>query len=265
MSSRGIGGSIPTSVAYALGAASLLLLASLVFSGRRRAARSRRPVADPGGGITTLVEVQPPSVSGETAGVVRLAGAIVCGALFVIALDSRSTPDTDRMAPDALTAFQVRFEDLSPSVQQVFRELIEAVREIERVRSATRSWPSATSLTTQGIPPFASSAIDADGYSWTFRADAGRVNYRGVPAPGSRAPTYLVLIEERGTDDPSLTAPDGSPIGESHRLSDGTRLRVSMWFRPAGVVPVDDAMVIQPITEGWTPIVAGASAEAAAR
>jgi hypothetical protein len=207
-------------------------------------------------GVRT-VEVLPPSASGETRLVLRASAAIVFGALFVIGLHTDNAgPGGGPQAGD-LAPFQVLFRDAPPAVQLMFRELQEGVREAENGRAADKRWPAVETLAAQGIPPFASDAVAKPVYRWRLVQDGVYVNYLGVPAPGSAAADFLVLIQEPepGSVDPVATSTPSDEV--HHRLTDGTLLQVSIWFRAGSWPGPDGVAITRPFAEGWTQVLAG--------
>jgi hypothetical protein len=203
------------------------------------------------------VEVLPPSASGETRLVLRASAAIVFGALFVIGLHAGTAGPGGGPRAGDLAPFQVLFRDASPAVQLMFRELQEGVREAENGRAAGGRWPAVGSLAEQGVPPFASDAVAKPGYRWRLVQDGVYVNYLGVPAPGSSAADFLVLIQEpaSGSVEPGVASPPPDEL--HHRLTDGTPLQVSIWFRAGGSPAPDGAAITRPFAEGWTQVLAG--------
>ena len=153
-----------------------------------------------------------------------------------------------------LLPFQVLFRDLEPSLQRNFREMQEGVIEAERVRVDAKEWPAVEALAADGVPPFAADPIDRGHYAWTRLRDGTIVNYRGRSTTG--APELLLLVQEpdAGAIDAGLQS---TVVDETHhRLSDGTLLHVTMWFRAPGGADVR-ALVDRPFAEGWTQILAG--------
>lgn len=207
-------------------------------------------------GIRT-VEVLPPSASGETRLVLRASAAIVFGALFVIGLHAGSpSPGGGPRAGD-LAPFQILFRDAPATVQLMFRELQEGVREAENTRAAGKRWPAVETLAAQGIPPFASDAVVQPAYRWHLVQDGVYVNYLGVPAPGASAPVFLVLIQEPEPGSVDAFAASTPPDEVHHRLADGTPLLVSIWFRAGGAPSPDGVVITRPFAEGWTQVLAG--------
>jgi hypothetical protein len=205
-----------------------------------------------GGDAIRTVEVLPPSSHGETRLVLRAAAAIVFGALFVIGLRPgdgvlENAPRTGDLLP-----FQVLFRDAPSPVQRMYREMQEGVVEAENARIATKQWPAVTTLEAQGIPPF---ALASPPYRWRLVRDGVFVNYVGTPVSTSDGPAFLALIQE---PDPGYVDTATAPLDEvHHRLTDGTLLHVSIWFRAAAAAAPADRVLTQPFTAGWTQILVG--------
>jgi hypothetical protein len=200
------------------------------------------------------VEVRPPSASGETRLVVRVAAMIVFGALFVIGMRT-GAPDGEPR-PAETVASQVLFRDVAPPVQRLFRELQEGLVEAEQTRAATTQWPAVETLAAQNIPPFAAATPI---YRWRVVRDGLDVAYVGTPLPGSGAPAFLAHIREAAAgsvETATTTSGDDPP----HRLADGTLLAVSIWFRSDGIVPDGDLAITRPFATGWTRILAATNA-----
>jgi hypothetical protein len=202
-------------------------------------------------------EVLPPSASGETRLVLRAAAAIVFGSLFLIGLHARDAGPGGGPRAGDLAPFQILFRDAPAPVQLMFRELQEGVTEAENARAAVGRWPATETLAAQGVPPFAGAAVATPAYRWRLVRDGVYVNYLGAPAPGSSAATFLVLIQEPdpGSVEPAAAAPPPDEL--HHRLADGTRLQVSIWFRPSGSLAPDGVAITRPFVEGWTQVLAG--------
>lgn len=200
------------------------------------------------------LEVLPPSARGETRLVLRAAAAILFGVLFVIGVRSSDRdPDGGPRAGD-LAPFQMLFRDATPTVQRMFREMQEGLIEAENTRAATKRWPAVETLAAQGIPPFA----DVNSSSrWRLLQEGVYAAYVGAPAPGLDAPAFLALIQEPEPGYAETVMPATPPDELHHRLSDGTLLHVSVWFRPDGLVPEDQKAIARPFAAGWTQVLAG--------
>ncbi len=186
----------------------------------------------------------------------RVAAVIVLGALFVIGV--RVGGDEPNGGPRAgdLTPFQILFRDAAPPVQRTFREMQEGLIEAENVRAATKRWPDVATLAAQGIPPFADAAST---YRWRLVQQGVYVSYLGTPAPASGSPAFLALIQEPEPGSAEVLAPTAPPDEVHHRLSDGTLLHVTLWFRE-GTAPVDDESITRPFATGWKQVLAGTPA-----
>ena len=210
-----------------------------------------------GGEAIRTEEVLPPSASGETRLVLRASAAIVFGTLFAIGLHATHTgPGGGPTAAD-LAPFQIFFRDAPPAVQLMFRELQGGLREAENARGASKRWPAVESLAAQGIPPFAPDASAKTAYRWSLVQDGVYATYLGVPAPGSSAPAFLVLVQELDPGSVEALAASTPPYETHHRLADGTMLQVSTWFRAGGSPAPDGVAITRPFAEGWTQVLSG--------
>ena len=249
-----------------LGAALALDRAFAGLSGMRAGERARRMPATvppdepagmmPEGGIRT-VEVLPPSASGEARLVLRTAAAIVFGALFVSGLHASDRgSDSGPYARDPAPS-QMLFRDATPTVQRMFRDIREGLIEAENMRVATKRWPAVETLAAQGIPPF---PLADPPYRWRLLQAGVYAAYVGAPAPGSEAPAFLALIQEPEPGYVETVMPAAPPDELHHRLTDGTLLHVSVWFRPDGLAADDQATIAtlaRPFAAGWKQILAG--------
>jgi hypothetical protein len=243
-------GALPLPLAYGAAIAAFLTFATLVFP-RARRAESRN-------GIMT-VEVLPPSASRELGRAFRAALAIM---LTVFALATvRAVPlpaggdPMPGVSAGTLAPFQVAVADVSPSLQAVYREVQNGLAETARMRTTIGRWPEVSTLVAEGVPPFATPPAVRAVYAWSLYADGAGVSYLGVPARGSTAPPILLAISDPATQ------PDA--LGETHRLGDGSTIRISVWFRPAGVAAAPPTgVVVRPEQERWMQIVPPAGAKA---
>ena len=204
------------------------------------------------------VEVVPPSASGETRHVLRLAATIVLAVIVVSALHA-SDRGTDSAPPArGLAPFQVPVGDATPTVRRMFSEIEEGLIQAEQIRSTTNRWPAVETLAAQGIRPF---PLADSSYRWRLLQDGAYAAYVGTPTTtGSDAPALLALIREFAPGDVAGTTATTPPGELAHRLSDGTPLRVSIWFRPDGSAADTQATmaaVAQPSATGWKQILAG--------
>jgi len=204
------------------------------------------------------VEVVPPSASGETRHVLRLAAAIVLAVIVVSALHANDRSTDSAPQARGLAPFQVWVADATPTVRRMFSEIQEGLIQAEKIRSTTNHWPAAETLAAQGIRPF---PLGDSSYRWRLLQDGAYAAYVGTPTTtGSDVPALLALIREPAPGDvEGATTPP--PPGElDHRLSDGTPLRVSIWFRRDGSIADTQATmaaVAQPSATGWKQILAG--------
>jgi hypothetical protein len=251
-----------------LGAA-LALDRATAFAGSRgaraRAQPRRLPATAPTGGPAGMmseeairtVEVLPPSASGETRFVLRAAAAIVFGVLFVSGLQASDRGNGSGLQARDLAPFQMLLRDATPNVQRMFREIQAGLIEAEKMRVATKRWPAVETLAAQGIQPF---PLTDSPYRWRLLRESVYAAYVGAPAPGSDAPAFLALIQEPEPGYVETAMPATPPDEIHHRLSDGTLLHVSVWFRPAGLPPDDQltmAELAQPFATGWKQVLAG--------
>ena len=232
----------------------------------RAGERARRmPATAPPGGPAGMmreeairtVEVLPPSASGETRLVLRAAAAIVFGALFASGLHASDRGNDSGPQARDLAPFQMLFRDATPTVQRMFREIQEGLIEAENMRVATKRWPAVETLAAQGIPPF---PLADSPYRWRLLQEGVDAAYVGAPAPGSDAPAFLALIQEPEPGYVETVMPATPPDELHHRLSDGTLLHVSVWFRPDGLAPDDQATIAtlaRPFAAGWKQVLAG--------
>ncbi len=202
-----------------------------------------------GGAAIKTVEVVPPSRGRETGLVLGVAGAIVIGAILVIAPGSGYS-GSQSGAGDLFT-FQVLFRDAPPPVQRMYRELQEGLLEAERRRAATKRWPAIGTLVAQGIPPFAPARPP---YRWSLAQDGVVINYLGLPDRDGPALLALVQEPEPGVID---AAPAAAPDEVHHLLADGTLLHVSIWFRAAAATVPPERPLGQPAAAGWTQVLVG--------
>lgn len=133
-----------------------------------------------------------------------------------------------------LLPFQSRVGELRGPDQERHEQIRAALREAERERSASKTWPPALSV---------------PGLTWTMRAHGVYVNYVGVPAQAPGGLRWLVLIIE--PEPGPLTDPVPPEDDEHHTLADGTGLHVTVWTSPVGGRPVE-LVLPMPAAEGWT-------------
>jgi hypothetical protein len=249
-----------------LGAALALDRATAGSRVRHGGERARRtPATAPAGGpaetmraeATRTVEVLPPSASGETRLVLRAAAAIVFGVLFVSGLQASDRGNDGVLQARDLAPFQTLSRDATPTVQRMFRELQAGLIEAENMRVATKRWPAVETLAAQGIPPFPSADSP---YRWRLLQAGVYAAYVGAPVPGSDAPAFLALIQEPEPGYVEPVQPATPPDQLHHRLSDGTLLHVSVWFRPDSPAADDQetmSTLARPFAAGWTQLLSG--------
>ena len=264
-------GTAPLEAFVSSGGLSLLLLglgAALALdraTAPLKPAKRRMPATAPPGAPAGMmreeairtVDVLPPSASGEARLVLRAAAAIVFGALFVSGLHASDRGNDSGPQARDLAPFQVLFRDAAPTVQRMFREIQEGLLEAENMRVATKRWPAVETLAAQGIPPF---PLADSPYRWRLLQEGVYAAYVGAPAPGSDAPAFLALIQEPEPGYVETVMPATPPDELRHRLSDGTLLHVSVWFRPDGLAPDDQATtatLARPFAAGWKQVLAG--------
>ena len=199
-------------------------------------------------------EILPPSVRVETLNVLKAAAAIV----LVIAAYLFRPSLGDRVAGGNRAAFgllpyQKVVRDAPAAEQRIFRELQEGLLEAEGIRAATGHWPDVSTLSAQGVPPFAPDPTQKIDYKWTSVRQDWVTNYLGVPADPAATAWVLVILEpEPGAP------PDPAPNDETHhRLPDGTTLHVSIWNMPENKRRSGLAALRLPQNEGWTNLLVG--------
>lgn len=197
------------------------------------------------------VEVRPPSRSGETLAVFRACAVILFGTLVVVGphLGARTDPQSE------LQPFQRLFRDVDPGLQRAYRAIQEGLIEAENARAASGEWPRPEDLASQGIPPFAADPTDKTPRAWTLAREGTNVEYRGTPAV-SGEPELLISILEPGPGASERYDPEAPPDETHHRLTDGTLLHVSLWYRPFDPARAR-AIVRQPFAAGFVQILAG--------
>lgn len=204
-------------------------------------------------------EIAPLSVRSEGLWVLR-AGAVILISLWLhlanLNADAarRGGVNDSRpiIAAPALTTPQTLFRDLSAPDQRMFRAIHEGLIEAENTRSATGAWPTPSSLSQQGVAPFAADPITRDAYVWTFHQDGTLINYIGRPKDRP-LPAFLIVALEPEPGAP----PDTAPVDEQHhQLASGDKLHVSVW-RHADGLRVPDALVGVPEARGWLQLISG--------
>src|SRR5262245_5990854 len=202
------------------------------------------------------VQVHPPSRHGEAVAVLRAVATILFGALLVIMLRSGAGgfgPGGGLRAGD-LQSFQRLFGAVDPELQRAYRELQEGLIEAENSRVEAGTWPAPEALAAQGVPPFAADPTRKVRYAWSLSRDGLCVSYRGIPA-SAVAPELLAWIQEPAPGYGETIDPKAPRDEVHHRLSDGTVLHVSIWFRPPGSTPA--GTVAEPLKAGFLQILAG--------
>jgi hypothetical protein len=179
--------------------------------------------------VSGLVEVRPPSASGETGLVLRGAIAIVLAGLFVIREHQTDQPRNEL----PLLPYQRRFADLPSPLQLSDRELREGYDEAARVRARTGKWPDPEVLAADGIPPFAGDGVAGAVRDWARVELGGAQLYFGFPREGVARPALLLELIESAPGDPESRDPNTRTDEEHQRLPDGTLVHVTTWFRDA--------------------------------
>jgi hypothetical protein len=196
------------------------------------------------------VEVMPPSARGELGNVVRVGMVVLIGVWMFLATDSATFRDGGG-ATRHLLPFQSLIQDRPALEQRMFRELQEGLLEAESKRAANGTWPAATALAAEGIPPFAIDPTAKGGpYDWRLTINGSFVNYLGVPRR-TGAPAWLVLVQE---PEPAAPPDPAREDEEHHRLLNGDMLHVSTWVRADARVPT--GTIRAPQAEGWTQLYA---------
>jgi hypothetical protein len=200
-------------------------------------------------------EIRPPSVRVETLNVLKAAAAIVLMVTAYLFRPSLGDPSqsTNRTSPIGLLPYQMLIRDASAAEQRIFRELQEGLLEAEGIRAATGHWPDISTLSSEGIPPFAPDPTQKITYTWTSVRQDWVTNYLGVPSDPA-APAWVLVILEPEPGAP----PDPAPNDETHhRLPDGTTLHVSIWNLPEAKRRSGLAALRLPQNEGWTNLLVG--------
>jgi hypothetical protein len=198
-----------------------------------------------------VVEVAPPSKSGENGLVLRLALAVAFAMLFVISSRRRATA-ADELP---LLPYQKRFADLPAPLQRDDRELREGFLEAARARVKDGQWPEPEKLAQDGVPPFANDGVDGRVRDWQ-RVQEGRLElYLGFARDGIERPALLLQVIESAPGDLESRDPS-TPIDEEHqRLADGTLVHVTTWYRDGDAVASGGGGKFQPEMAGWTQMV----------
>lgn len=200
-------------------------------------------------------EIRPPSVRVETLNVLKAAAAIVlivAAYLFRPSIGDQSQ-SAARESPLGLLPYQRLIRDAPPAEQRIFRELQEGLLEAEGIRAARGEWPDVSTLSNEGVPPFAPDPTQKIAYKWTSVRQDWVTNYLGVPSDPA-APAWVLVILEPEPGAP----PDPAPNDETHhRLPDGTTLHVSIWNLPEAKRRSGLAALRLPQNEGWTNLLVG--------
>jgi zinc transport system substrate-binding protein len=203
-----------------------------------------------------LIRVEPPSASGEGALVLRAAIAVVLAALFVIS--SRRQANVAGEVP--LAPFQQRFVDLPSPLQRDYRELREGYEEAARARSKDGAWPEPERLAQDGVPPFARDGVDGRLREWRIVRDGRVALYFGeTRADGKARPNLLLRVIESAPADFESRDPNTPSDEEHRRLTDGTLVHVTTWYREPATGPVAGDGSLRPEMSGWTQMVGRAA------
>lgn len=193
------------------------------------------------------VEARSPSAKKETVVVIGVA-VLVLAAGLVLAPGPTRGPEAPTSAE--LLPYQRLFSTLPPEDQLRYRELLEGVVEAENLRAKSGTWPTVEALRDVGVPPFVPNPVQKGTLTWSQRGQAPVYNYLGQPNGAGVA--WLVLLQESG-DRLGKEVPTVADLDEQHHLlSNGEIIHFSVWRRDSA--PTDDALIILPMTEGWTQI-----------
>jgi hypothetical protein len=198
-------------------------------------------------------EIRPPSVRVETLNVLKAGAAIVLVVAAYLFRPSLGGQSQSTNQPIGLLPYQRLIRDASAPEQRIFRELQEGLLEAEAIRAATGHWPDVSTLSDEGVPPFAPDPTQKTSYKWTSVRQDWVTNYLGVPSDPS-APAWVLVILEPEPGAP----PDPAPNDETHhRLPDGTTLHVSVWNLAETKRRSGLAALRLPQNEGWTNLLVG--------
>jgi hypothetical protein len=201
------------------------------------------------------VDIRPPSVRAETLNVLKAAAAVILiVAAYLVRPSFLTGPTASGIASTAgLLPYQKLVRDVPSTEQRIFRELQEGLLEAERIRATSGQWPEVTTLSAEGIPPFAPDRTQKSPYTWTAVRQDWAVNYLGVPTDPA-APAWVLVILEPEPGAP----PDPAPNDETHhRLPDGTTLHVTIWNMPERSRRSGFAALRLPQNDGWTQLMVG--------
>ena len=161
--------------------------------------------------------------------------------------------EPQRAAAQAVASpFERRFQDLPAADQRLYRAIQEGVVEAERTRSSTGRWPGVEELGRAGVPPFAPDPLDAAGYKWLSVQTGPKVDYIGVPRPGSGREAFFAVIVEPDPGDPNDPL---APVDEiHHRLGDGRMIHVTVWMGPP-LADTREAFSLLPPEKGYRQVV----------
>lgn len=144
-----------------------------------------------------------------------------------------------------LAGWQASFRETADAEQRTFRQLREALPELERLRVETGTWPAPSQLSAEDIEPFREDER-AVPRTWVLRRHGIYASYVGVPASGSTALRWLVLFIEPTTQEPA------PPEDEEHQtMADGVPVHVTLWSQPNDAEPVPDEVLAFPAAQGW--------------
>lgn len=198
-----------------------------------------------------VVDVAPPSKSGENGIVLRCALAVAFAMLFVISARRRATAADDL----PLQPYQRRFADLPAPLQRDDRELREGFLEAARARVKDGQWPDPAKLAEEGVPPFANDGVDGHVRDWQLVQEGRLALYLGFARDGIERPALLLQVIESAPGDLESRDPN-TPTDEEHqRLADGTLVHVTTWYRDASSVASVGGGSFRPEMAGWTQMV----------
>ncbi len=171
----------------------------------------------------------------EVAPWLLLVGVVWGGGLLVQRL--RPAPPSDPLAP-----WQHSFRELPNVEQRTFRQLREALPELERARVADGRWPAPELLA--ALEPFREDEVTRP-RRWTLRTNGPYATYLGLPTSAADE-RWLVLFIEPTTNE---AAP--SEDEEHHTLPDGRGVHVTVWSQPGEEPTPGDDVLAFPAAENW--------------
>jgi hypothetical protein len=194
------------------------------------------------------VLVRPEDGSRETYAVLQ--GTVLLGVVSILVASAlKGAPETDPV----VAPYQRLFREQPASLQRTYRELLSGLEDALRLRTPKGEWPSVQVLREELVPPFVGADPD---YRWELRQKGAVLNYLGIPAPETKKPVFLLLIQQ------GIPHPGSAALDEFHRKClDGSLLHVGVWIHPKP--EVERGVIFVPEREGWTEIIAGLAASEA--